>query len=181
MTREELLKVYAYAGAVWSSFKLPNNALELKLQNEVWLNLLSEFDISTIFVSINEYARSNNFCNVVQIAENCRKYESLKNGTYINEDMILNEIKNAVSYSNSRENYEKLSPMAKNFVAGSYVLARWAMDESFNSVIVSNLRKEIARYLADERMREDIRRIQSLNDRTKINLIEKGDDKNGLD
>jgi len=173
MTKQELLKVYAYAGAVWQSFKLPTNTLELTLQNEVWLNMLSEFDLETIFASINEHARFNNFCNVVQIAEHCKKYESIKNGTYTNEETILNEIRNAVSYEYCKENYAKLSTLAKNFVPGAYMLARWSQDTAFNSVIVSNLRKEIKTFLADQRIKEDIQRMQIGFSNAK--MIEKGE------
>lgn len=68
MIKEELLKVYAYAGAIWSSFKLPNNDLDLALMNEVWLNKLSEFNLPIIFSAMDEYARTNAFCNVIQVA-----------------------------------------------------------------------------------------------------------------
>lgn len=174
MTNEELLKVYAYAGAVWTSFKLPNNELELKIQNEVWLNKLGEFPLSTILASIDEYARSNTFCNVVQIADICNKFERMKRGTYITEDMILNEIRDAVSYDKCRENYANLSPLAKKFVSGSHILARWAMDEAFYSVIVSNLRKEIKAYFENERIKANFEKLQSL-EFTNKKLLDKGD------
>lgn len=162
MIREELLKVYAYAGAIWSSFKLPNNDLELALMNEVWLNKLSEYDLSIIFTALDEYARTNAFCNIIQVAELCKRFEAMRAGTYVDEDMILREIKEAVSYDKCRENYAKLSPIAKKFVSGSHILARWAMDEAFNSVIVSNLRKEIKAYFENERMQESLNKIQKL-------------------
>lgn len=163
MIKEELLKVYAYAGAIWSSFKLPNNDLDLALMNEVWLNKLSEFNLPIIFSAMDEYARTNAFCNVIQVAELCKKFESIKNGTYVDEEMILREIKDAVSYDKCKENYSKLSPIAKRFVTGSHILARWAMDDAFNSVILSNLRKEIKAYFEAERMQQSVNKIQALN------------------
>ncbi len=161
MIKEDLLKVYAYAGAIWSSFKIPESDLEARLLDEVWFMELKEFDLQTILAAINEYARNNNFCNVVQIGELCRKYKQIQDGTYIDEEKVFQEIVQSVSWDNCRENFNKLSPFAKQIVGGSHMLARWSRDDAFDSVVSSNLRKQIHNALESQRMEKIVQDIKN--------------------
>lgn len=161
MNKVDLLKVYAFAGAIWSSFKTPTNDAEAKLFDEVWFTILKPYPIEMVLTAIQEYATDNDFCNVAKIGELCNKYTQKANGTYIDVESVLMEIKNAVSYSDCKENFAKLSPFAKEIVQNPAYLARWSMNGQFETVIMSNLRKQITNILADRKHDEIMQLTQS--------------------
>lgn len=154
MNKVELLKVYAFCGAVWSSFKTPINEEEAKLFDEVWFTILKPYSTEMILTAIQEYARESDFCNIAKISDLCQKYTEKANGTYIDPEKVLTEVRNAVSYDRNRENFEKLSPFAKEIVQHPAYLAKWARSDQFETVILSNLRKTINNVLAEKKHNE---------------------------
>lgn len=151
MNKVELLKVYAFCGAVWSSFKTPINEEEAKLFDEVWFTILKPYSTEMILTAIQEYARESDFCNIAKISDLCQKYTEKANGTYIDPEKVLIEIRDAVSYDKCKENFEKLSSFAKEIVQHPAYLAKWAKSDQFETVILSNLRKQITNTLADKK------------------------------
>ena len=143
MERNELLQVYAFCSSIWQNFRLPQNEFDMKIFNESWYVFLKPYPKSLVFSVITDYATKNAFCNIAQIADQCRKLVEMKNGTYIDAEKVLDEIRNAISYDRCAENFEKLSPFAKEIVGHKAYLAQWARSEQFETVIVSNLRKKI--------------------------------------
>ncbi len=143
MKKDDLWKIYAFAGAVWTSFKLPTTDFEARLFDEVWYSILQPYDEELIFTAIQEYATENDFCNIAKIGALCKKYTEIKNGTFMDEDIVLEHICNAVSWDKCKENFAKLNDFEKEIVGGAHILARWSRDESFNTVILSNLRKKV--------------------------------------
>lgn len=162
MVKEDLLKVYTFAGAIWSSFKTPISELEARLFDEVWFTILKPYPLEMILSAIQEYATENDFCNIAKIGDICKKYTQKANGTYIDIESVLIEIRNAVDYEKCKENFEKLSPFAKEIVKAPYHLARWANDTQFETVIMSNLRKQVSNILA-ERKHNEIMQLTSEN------------------
>lgn len=162
MKREELMQVYAFCSSIWSSFKIPTSNLELQLFNETWFIFLAPYEKSIIFTAITEYARENNFCNIAQIAELCKKYVQMQNGTYIDEEEVLQEIRSAVSYDKCAENFEKLSPFAKEIVGHKAYLAKWALSGQFETVIASNLRKTIHNTLQSKKFEDTLKGIKQI-------------------
>lgn len=155
MNKSELLKVYAFAGAIWTSFKIPKSELEARLFDEVWYGILKPYPVELIFTAIQEYATENDFCNIAKVGDICKKYTEKMNGTYIDCEQVLSEIRKAIDYAHSKENFEKLSPFAKQIVESPAYLARWARSEQIDTVIMSNLRKKIVGAL-EEKKHNDI-------------------------
>lgn len=162
MNKIELVKVYAFAGAIWSSFKTPTNDTEARLFDEVWFGILRPYPLEMVLSAIQEYATENDFCNIAKIGDLCKKYTQKANGTYIDAESVLAEIRNAVNYDKCKENFEKLSPFAKEIVQHSCYLAKWSRSDQLDTVIMSNLRKTITSKLA-ERKHDEIMQLTSEN------------------
>ena len=162
MKREELMQVYAFCSSIWTSFKLPSSKLELELFNEVWFKFLEPFDKAIIFTAISEFAKENNFCNIAQVSELCQKYVDIQNGTYIDEERVLQEIRQAISYDNCAENFAKLSPFAKQIVGHKAYLAKWALSGQFETVIASNLRKQIHNTLQSRKFEKTLKNVEQI-------------------
>lgn len=154
MDRIDLIKVYTFASAMWSSFKMPKSEIEAKYFDEVWFTILKPYPLEMILTAMQEYATESDFCNIAKIADLCKTYTQKANGTYIDVERVLTEIRNAVSYDKNRENFEKLSPFAKEIVQHPAYLAKWAKCEQFETVILSNLRKQITNTLAERKHNE---------------------------
>lgn len=154
MNKSDLLKVYAFAGAIWTSFKTPTGELEARLFDEVWFGILKPYPVELILTAIQQYATENDFCNVAKIGDICKKYTEKANGTYIEPEQVLSEIRKAIDYYHCKENFEKLSPFAKQIVESPAFLARWARSEQIDTVIMSNLRKKINNALEEKKHNE---------------------------
>lgn len=155
MKREELLKVYAFAGAMWSSFKMPNTELEERLFDEVWYILLQPYEIDMILTAIREYATQSDFCNIAKIGEICQKYTEIQNDTYLDEEKILSDIQKAVSWDKCKENFENLTDFEKEIVQGPHMLARWANSGVFETVVMSNLRKTVRNKIEEKKFKSN--------------------------
>lgn len=162
MNKIELVKVYAFAGAIWSSFKTPTNDTEARLFDEVWFGILRPYPLEMVLSAIQEYATENDFCNIAKIGDLCKKYTEKANGTYIDIEKELMEIKDAVSYANCKENFANLSPFAQSIVRHPAYLAQWSQNSQFETVIMSNLRKQMTNILA-EKKHDEIMQLTSEN------------------
>lgn len=155
MKLEELTKVYAYTKAIFSSFDIPTNKMQLECTNQIWYKFLRPFDLDIIYTSIDMYARTNNFVNITQIATNCERMQDLQNGIIKEPYFYIKEISKAVSYSKSKENFEKLSDFSKQIVGAAYKLAQWSnLGENFETQIVPRLLKEINQKLESDTMQK---------------------------
>lgn len=154
MVKEDLLKVYTFASAIWSSFRTPTSEIEARLFDEVWFTILRPYSIEMILSAIQEYATENDFCNIAKIGDICKKYTQKLNGTYIDAESVISEIHKAVSYTDCKKNFEKLSPFAKEIVGDPSQLARWYMNDQFETVVMSNIRKQVNNVLAERKHNE---------------------------
>lgn len=155
MNSNELVKVYAYTKAIFGSFEIPKNKTQIECQNIVWLKVLAPYDLAVIYTAIDEYAKTNQFVNIAQIANLCRQVKQIHDGTYKTAFDYLNEITNAVSYSNSKENFEKLSNFAKEIVGHPAKLAQWCnLGEDFYTYTSNRLYKEITQKLEERELKE---------------------------
>ena len=168
MKKEDLLKVYACAGALWSSFKIPQRELEAQLCDEVWFDTLGAYDIKIVLFSLREYAKTNDFCNIAKVGLLCDKFTQMQNGTWIDEEEVLKEIRKAISYGKYRENFEKLSPFAKEIVGHPAYLAKWAQSSEVDTVIMSNLRKTV-RNVLEKRQTENSLKAVAGKEQKKLN------------
>jgi len=144
MKKNELLVIYAYAKNIWSSFKLPEAEEDIKMMNKVWCDFLSEYDIDIILSAIRKHSAESDFCSISKIASLCDNIYRQINNLIIDEDEVFKEIRNAIDYSNCKENFQKLSDFSKEIVGHQAYLAKWAL-EGNTAMRETLLRKEIAR------------------------------------
>jgi len=163
MKKQELIKVYAFAGAMWSSFKIPTSELDAQIFDEAWYLTLAPYPLELVLTAMQQYAKESDFCNVAKIGAICEKYTAMKNGTYIDEEKTLENIRNAIDYTNCKENFDKLMPFEKELVGGAHMLARWAKEGNVDTVIMSNLRKTIRNKLETKKFEDTLIGIQRLN------------------
>ena len=155
MVKEELIKVYTYTQAIFGSFTIPKDKIQLESQNIIWLKALSPYDLAVIYTAIDEYAKSNQFVNIAQIANLCRQIQQIQDGTYKTAYDYLGEITRAVSYSNAKENFEILSDFSKEIVGSYAKLAQWCnLGEDFYTYVSNRLYKEITQKLEIKEMKE---------------------------
>lgn len=145
LKREELFKIYGYCGAIWSTFKLPENDLEANLFDLTWYDILCPYNLDIILLAIKEYAKKSDFCNIAKIGEECKRIQKISEDKYIDDEAVLSEIRKAIMYCQKDEAFENLSPFAKEVVEGAWQLYKWGMLETgqVDTVIMSNLRKKI--------------------------------------
>ena len=163
MKANELTKVYAYTKAVFGSFDIPKDKLQVDCTNQIWYKLLSPFDLDVIYTAIDFYARKNDFVNITKIAELCERTLDMKNGIIKDPYFYLKEITQAVSFSKAIENYNNLSEFSKQVVGASYKLAQWSnMGENFEIAVAPRLLKEICQKLEDNTMQKYLKTNQIL-------------------
>lgn len=143
--REELFKIYAYCGAIWSTFKLPENDLEANLFDLTWYDILCPYNLDIIILAIKEYAKKSDFCNIAKIGEECKRIQKISEDKYIDDEAVLSEIRIAITRCIKNEAFEKLSPFAKEVVENPWQLDKWGSltTNEVETVIMSNLRKKI--------------------------------------
>lgn len=178
MTKEELLNVYGYATALWQNFKLPPKEpdspdpdLKGKLFDFAWYRALGEYDLKIVLVALEEHAKVSDFCNVSKVGELCKKFTEIANGTYIDEESVVSEIRKAIS-SNIKEVFDKLSPTAKEAVGGVWQLARWGSLQisEIETVVVSNIRKKVHNVIEKNRNYSVVKKLEEF--KIKTNLLE---------
>lgn len=154
MRKEELLIVYGYAGAIWSTFKIPEKELEARLFDATWYEILKPYSIDLILIAIKEYAKLSDFCNIAKVGEICNKLQKTIEGTYLDEDVILDEIRQAVVKCSKDKAFDKLSDFSKKVVGGSWQLYKWGSLEigQFDTIVVSDLRKKIRNMIDREKL-----------------------------
>lgn len=174
MIKQDLLKVYAFAGAMWSSFKIPTNELDAKMFDEAWYLTLAPYPVSLILTAMQQYAKESDFCNVAKIGTICEKYIAINSGTYIDEEKALKNIRRAIcGLGTKEERFEELTDFEKSVVGSPSQLGSWGMAnaELFDTVIISNLRKTIKNKLEIRKFEDNLKIIQSL-DVTNSQLLE---------
>lgn len=158
MNKLDLVKVYAFAGAIWSSFRIPTNEIEAKIFDETWFLILRPYSLEMVLTAVQEHAKKSDFCNIAKIGDICETYTKKLNGNYIDTESVIDEIKKAISYYDVKEKFEKLSPFAKEVVGDPSNLAKWSIGESkdFETVIISQLRKRLNNKLEEIKINETL-------------------------
>lgn len=143
MKQEDLPVVWAYTNAVIDTFKVPDTEIKCQMAMSVWMDVLGQYELPIIKSAILERAKESDFFNIAKVGQTCEKLTQIAMGLYIDEEEVLDEIRKAVSYANCKENFQGLSEFAKEIVGHSAYLAKWAMSDQFETVIINNLRKKI--------------------------------------
>lgn len=157
LKKDDLLKVYSYAESLWTTFKPETEKEKAIMQAAVWLDILGAYELETISHAMKLCAEESDFLNIAKVGKKCRELLEVNEDLAYDEDKILAEISNAVSFYNAKENFEKLSPMAKAVVGHSSQLALWASAslESYATVVESNLRKAIRQKALLHRLKQE--------------------------
>lgn len=173
MINKDLIKVYAYTKAIFNNFIIPTDELQKETQGLVWLNLLKPYSLEIIYSAINQYAKTNNFVNISQIAELCQELQDISNGTYQTAENYLKEIEFAVSkagtYESANNAYNGLSDFLKPLIPGYWTLGKWH-NEGFEYV-ATRLKQEIKDKMRRESMQQSLPKnlnILSIQSRTVI-------------
>ena len=178
MNKEQMPMVWAYANTIWGTFKVPDTKESVMLTMEVWLDLLKEYDLQIIMSAMLELAKESDFCNVVKVAENCKTLVKLANNELVDEDMICNEIRMAIKNSlyHAREEFDKLSEIAKRIVGSPASLRSWAELDSatVSSVVMSNIKKSASNQIERQNKMEVIEQanLRQAIENKKVDLLE---------
>ena len=173
MIKNELIKVYAYVKSIFTNFPMPVSKMEIETRNIVWFKFLHSYELDVIFLAIDNYAKENQFVNIAQIASECDKVLRLLQGNYKDEFYYLDEITKAISYSNSKVNYDRLSEFSKSIVTHPAMLARWCnMGEDFYKFERNTLLKKIVTKLKQEELKNNSLTNQVYLQQFQSNLIE---------
>lgn len=155
MRKEDLGPIWAYANTIWDTFKVPDTEEKVAMAIEVWVSLLKDYDLPLIKAGMLEHAKVSDFCNVVKIAEQCKNLMAVAQGTAYDENAIVNEIRRAIGNGTygARDEFEKLSPIAKRVVGEPRSLYDWATYEGdgFDTVIMSNVRRAVRTQIESQR------------------------------
>lgn len=129
MNNKDLVKVYAYTKAIFNNFKIPTEELEAQTTALIWLKFLKPYSLDVIYSAIDHHAKTNDFMNIVKVAELCQETMEIQLGTHQTVDTYLHEIEIAVSKSRDYEStynaYNSLSDFCKSIVPAQYYLGRW--------------------------------------------------------
>lgn len=159
MKKEELIKAYAYAELLWSTFKKETNNEKAQMQNQLWWEFLKKYPFDVICASMRELAKESDFCNIAKISQGCLEITRLL-GENQSENDIFNEIDKAVSNGAycSKESFDNLSPIAQRVVGSASNLASWGQVDiqQYNTVIASNIRRAVRNELDREDKKQRI-------------------------
>lgn len=166
--KNELMQVIKYLPMVFTSFKIPQNQSELEFMLDIWWKFLAPYDLAIIITAIDKHAKQCSFANIPQIADIAKDLQNKQDGNFKDAYYYFSEIEKAISYSNSKENYAKLSEFSKKIVVGPWKLAQWANDsQGFNTIISSRLLKEIENTLKQEELEIELARNKKMLEMTK--------------
>lgn len=160
MKVEDLEMAWRYTNAVLGTFKIPTTKEEVATTVAVWIDTLGEYELPIIKSAILERAKESDFFNIVKVAETCKKLKQIALGLWIDEEEVLTEIRNAVSYHKNRENFAKLTPFAKEVVGDASFLAKWALSDKFETVIMCELRKRVKNMLDKKHNEQIVEKLQ---------------------
>lgn len=181
MTKQDLLKVYAYTQAVLGSFKIPTEPLESQTTALVWLKFLKPYPLDIIYSAIDHYAKENNFINISRVAELCKDAQDIRNGTHASVETFLKEIEVAIdkasTYETANTAYNNLSDFCKALIPGYWTLGRWH-NEGFE-YSATRIKQQILDKLRTESMQKSMQaNAQLLSTQNQYNskLLEANDD-----
>lgn len=128
MTNKDLIKVFAYAQAIFTNFTVPTGELEAQTTSLIWLKFLKPYPLEIIYSAIDEYARENKFISIAQIADLCKKAQDIVNGTHQTTETYLKELELAVdragTYESANNAYDSLSDLLKSIIPGYWTLGK---------------------------------------------------------
>ena len=161
MRKEELPTIWAYASALWGTFKVPDTKERFEMSVQVWGEMLGRFDTKIIKAGMVELSKESDFCTVGKLAKHCEIIQKLANGEIVDADDVLRKIVEAVQSPDKEKAFENLPEIAKKVVGSKTMLYKWGKMDSatFHSVVVSNLRKNIEKTLETQ---EKVKTMESL-------------------
>ena len=157
-SNKDLLKVYAYAEAIFTSFKQPTEKFKAEATALIWLKFLKPYSLDVIYSAIDQHAKNSDFMNIVKVAELCQEAENIKAGTHKTAEDYYREIEKAIYGATNgitaREEFDKLSDVSKAIVGAPYILGSIKNDGiSFHA---TRLREQIADKLRSESMQKSV-------------------------
>lgn len=148
MEKKELMKFFEVVTILYPTYKLPTNE-ELKKETiKIWNQCLKPYKLKLAIEAAKNVAKENDYFNIAKIAAECEDLTILlSNKNSIKPDKIFLEIILTLEYSNPQQNFNTLSPIAKDVVGYPGQLSNWTKvpKAEFETVIVPLLKKDIAK------------------------------------
>lgn len=148
MEKKELMKFFEVVTILYPTYKLPTNE-ELKKETiKIWNQCLKPYKLKLAIEAAKNVAKENDYFNIAKIAAECEDLTILlSDKNFIKPDKIFLEIILSLKYSNPEQNFNTLSPIAKDVVGYANQLLNWSKipNEVFETVIVPLLKKDIAK------------------------------------
>ena len=174
MEKKDLPAIWAYASALWGTFKAPDTKEKFNMAMEVWAELLGEYDLRVIKAAMIELSKESDFCTVGKLVKHCQTISKLEKGEIVDVDEVIQAIIKAEQSMDKKKAFEELPAIAKDVVGHPSMLYKWAMmdSNSFHSVVVSNLRKSIEKRLDISDTKEAMQKAQiTIAEKPKVQLV----------
>ena len=162
MEKKDLPAIWAYASALWGTFKAPDTKEKFNMAMEVWAELLGEYDLRVIKAAMIELSKESDFCTVGKLVKHCQTISKLEKGEIVDVDEVIQAIIKAEQSMDKKKAFEELPAIAKDVVGHPSMLYKWAMMDSnlFHSVVVSNLRKSIEKAMENNDKEQTMEKLQ---------------------
>lgn len=162
MEKKDLPTIWAFASALWGTFKVPDTKQRFDMAMEIWSEMLGEFELPIIKAAMIELSKESDFCTLGKLAKQCQTITKLAKGEIVDVDEVLQKIISAVQTMDKKKAFDELPEIAKNVVGHSSMLYKWAMMESsaFHSVVVSKLTKSIERAMENNDKEQTMEKLQ---------------------
>lgn len=162
MRKEDLPTIWAFASALWGTFKVPDTKQKFDMAIEIWNEMLGEYELPIIKSAMIELSKESDFCTLGKLAKQCQIITKLSKGEIVDVDEVLRRIVLAVQTMDKRKAFDELPEIAKTVVGHPSALYKWAMMESgaFHSVVVSQLRKGIEKAMEIDDKEQTMEKLQ---------------------
>ena len=143
MTREETIKILTVLKVAYPQFYAKQTKTDLQQVVSVWEMMFAGDDYQIVNAAVMAVINTdtNGFPpNIGTIKEQIRRFQTPETDTAME---AWNQVRKAISYYNSKQNFDALPELAKKIVGSANQLRDWAVmdSEDVNTVVQSNFLK----------------------------------------
>lgn len=143
MTREETIKILTVLKVAYPQFYAKQTKADLQQVVSVWEMMFAGDDYQVVNAAVMAVINTdtNGFPpNIGTIKEQIRRFQTPETDTAME---AWNQVRKAISYYNSKQNFDALPELAKKIVGSANQLRDWAVmdSEDVNTVVQSNFLK----------------------------------------
>ena len=143
MNREETIKILTVLKVAYPTFYSKQTKADLQQTVSVWEMMFADEDYKIVNAAVMAVINTdtNGFPpNIGTIKEQIRKFSQPETDTAME---AWNQVRKAISFYNSKQNFDALPELAKKIVGSANQLKEWAImeTEDVNTVVQSNFLK----------------------------------------